>query len=415
MREKWKKLLEKLNRADDREEGVYEDLEDRELVIDEEDKKQRITIHAKLPRFYWVVIGNAVVFAAIWILYALCGSHIYSPKTAVREYYGAYADGDWNQVYDACAFPDSEFLSRQSFVNAHSYQSMDSEASQEIIGFSVKLAQKDEISRFYQIDYRVTGSSEMMSTQVEAVRGKPAGIFFRQWEIIPDGLYMENVEIQIPAQAKLTLDGIELSSEYFIATDNNVDIYRVPYLFCGYHTIALDQEGKDSYREIYKAEEGKPLQILPELRLSETTGAEISDFVIDVVDAVYEAAIGQEEFETIRQYFPSDAIGSSRAEDAYEEFVENFAGSSNRGVTKLAIRQMDLNVSGEGSAGFDVKVDMTFSAEEAYRSWYFYSSTKTYSGTSSLQLKVYTNEADLKVNEGIFDFFENMELDEEDV
>lgn len=411
----WKKLLGKLQSVHDEEEEFREeDLEDRELIIDQEDKKQRIAIRGKFPKFYWAVIANVLLFAVLAALYVVCGSRIYSPKTAVEEYYAAYAEGDWNKIFDACAFPTSEFLSRQSFVNAHSYHGISGEAEEEIIGFTVNLAQKDEISRIYQVDYRIKGNSEKLSTQVEAVRGKQAGIFFHEWEIVPDGMYMKNAEIQIPAQAKLTLDGIELSSDYYVSTDSNVDIYRLPYLFCGYHTILLEQEGKESYREIYMAEAGKPLQILPELRLSETTGKEITGFVLDAVDAVYQAAISHEEFDTISQYFPSDAIGRNRAEEAYGEFTENFAGNWSRGVTKLAIRQMDINVSGGGSSGFEVTVDMTFSAEEAYRAWQFYSSTETYSGTSSLELRVYTNEADLKLNEGIFGFFENMELDEED-
>lgn len=416
--ELWKKLLRRLQdvgSGDTDEEIPEEALRDRELIIDEEDKEQRVRIRGRLPRFYWVIIGNIAVFAVLAALYVTAGLRMYSPSKAVEEYYAAYVDGDWNAMYDACTFPESEFLSRQSFVNANSYQGIDGEAPETVIGFTVKPAQESELSRTYQVDYRVSGSKETKSVQVETVRGARAGIFFRTWEVIPDGLYMENVEIQIPAGAKLTLDGIGLSSEFYVATDSNVDIYRIPYLFCGYHTIALEQEGKEEYREIYKAEEGQPLRMLPDLRLSETTGKEITEFVLRAVDAVYEAAISHGEFESVSEYFPSDVIGKRRAEDAYGEFTEHFAGYRNKGVTKLAIRQMDLSVSGEGSSGFDVTVDMTFNAEEASRAWKFRNSTKTYSGTSTLTFKVYTNENELKLSEGIFGFFENMEQDEEEV
>lgn len=101
----WKKLLGKLQSVHDEEEEFREeDLEDRELIIDQEDKKQRIAIRGKFPKFYWAVIANVLLFAVLAALYVVCGSHIYSPKTAVEEYYAAYAEGDWNKSLTPAPF-----------------------------------------------------------------------------------------------------------------------------------------------------------------------------------------------------------------------------------------------------------------------------------------------------------------------
>ena len=153
---------------------------------------------------------STVTLLLLTAVFFMAGNYLYSPQKVARDYYEAMLAGDWNQMYDCCRFPKGQFLSRINFVNAMSYGTSGEKNTPEIKNYRLRRKETDESSGVstYTVSYTLQGVSESQNSTVKIARGSRIMGPFYEWYIVPEDLYVENVEIAVPEDADFYLDDI---------------------------------------------------------------------------------------------------------------------------------------------------------------------------------------------------------------
>lgn len=359
-----------------------------------------------LPPWVKGVACNCTVLALLGLIFFLCGNYMYGPAKTARAYYEARLAKDWNTVYDCCVFPKSSFLSRQNFVNANDYDpESGGEGGQkelpEITSYMMRKKGNEGGKTIYQINYSLKDDGEAHIEKLLMERGSTVLWFFSNWQVSPEDMYVADVNIAVPAKARLVLDGSDVTGKYKVkSSDSEKDIYQIPYLFLGWHTVELKESGKENYREVFELKEKRTLEFIPELQLNNKSGKEICERAEKAVDMIYQTAASHGDFKDISEYFFSDSKTQKAAEKAFGELSEEFSTSREAGIATLSVTRVTTSVKNQDDV-MSAGIDVVYTAEKVNRWLFFFYKTKTYSDSVELKANVLKEDGQWVFDEGI--------------
>ncbi|WP_461880978.1 hypothetical protein [Fusicatenibacter sp.] len=336
-----------------------------------------------LPMSLRILIVNLSLFLILCAVFFMAGAYLYAPQAAGRNYVEACLAGDWNSAYDVCQFPDSTFLSRKNYVNAMTWKAKqdgsDGQETPEIKSFFMRRKQSLETggNRIYTVRYTLKGVSDSQEETMEIAAGDIVKWNFKEWYVVPKDSYVTDVEITVPANASLYLDGVLVGKKYLKETADTVSVYKIPYLFIGGHTIELTEAKKDPYREIILVEDNSSMEFLPDLKLNDSTGKVIADRVEESLDKVFAAAVNGKAFSTIKDEFSADTAVQADAKEQYQQIRDAYLNSdTNTGITSVTISSISTTVTSVENQ-MKVETDVTATIEKRNRFLHFFRKTKT--------------------------------------
>lgn len=336
-----------------------------------------------LPMSLRILIVNLSLFLILCAVFFMAGAYLYAPQAAGRNYVEACLAGDWNSAYDVCQFPDSTFLSRKNYVNAMTWKAKqngsEGQETPEIKSFFMRRKQSLETgeNRIYTVRYTLKGVSDSQEETMEIAAGDIVKWNFKEWYVVPKDSYVTDVEITVPANASLYLDGVLVGKKYLKETADTVSVYKIPYLFIGGHTIELTEAKKDPYREIILVEDNSSMEFLPDLKLNDSTGKVIADRVEESLDKVFAAAVNGKAFSTIKDEFSADTAVQADAKEQYQQIRDAYLNSdTNTGITSVTISSISTTVTSVENQ-MKVETDVTATIEKRNRFLHFFRKTKT--------------------------------------
>ena len=336
-----------------------------------------------LPMSLRILIVNLSLFLILCAVFFMAGAYLYAPQAAGRNYVEACLAGDWNSAYDVCQFPDSTFLSRKNYVNAMTWKAKqngsEGQETPEIKSFFMRRKQSLETgeNRIYTVRYTLKGVSDSQEETMEIAAGDIVKWNFKEWYVVPKDSYVTDVEITVPANASLYLDGVQVGKKYLKETADTVSVYKIPYLFIGGHTIELTEAKKDPYREIILVEDNSSMEFLPDLKLNDSTGKVIADRVEESLDKVFAAAVNGKAFDTIKDEFSADTAVQADAKEQYQQIRDAYLNSdTNTGITSVTISSISTTVTSVENQ-MKVETDVTATIEKRNRFLHFFRKTKT--------------------------------------
>ena len=336
-----------------------------------------------LPVSLRILIVNLSLFLILCAVFFMAGAYLYAPQAAGRNYVEACLAGDWNSAYDVCQFPDSTFLSRKNYVNAMTWKAKQSgsegQETPEIKSFFMRRKQSLETgeNRIYTVRYTLKGVSDSQEETMEIAAGDIVKWNFKEWYVVPKDSYVTDVEITVPANASLYLDGVQVGKKYLKETADTVSVYKIPYLFIGGHTIELTEAKKDPYREIILVQDNSSMEFLPDLKLNDSTGKVIADCVEELLDKVFAAAVNGKAFSTIKDEFSADTAVQADAKEQYQQIRDAYLNSdTNTGITSVTISSISTTVTSVENQ-MKVETDVTATIEKRNRFLHFFRKTKT--------------------------------------
>ena len=374
MLQKWKKEGKRFHPVDKQ----GEEEETTELSV-----KIRAAKFRDLPMSLRILIVNLSLFLILCAVFFMAGAYLYAPQAAGRNYVEACLAGDWNSAYDVCQFPDGAFLTRKNYVNAMTWKAkQDGSAGQEtpeIKSFFMRRKQSLETggNRIYTVRYTLKGVSDSKEETMEIAAGDIVKWNFKEWYVVPKDSYVTDVEITVPANASLYLDGVQVGKKYLKETADTVSVYKIPYLFIGGHTIELTEAKKDPYREIILVEDNSSMEFLPDLKLNDSTGKVIADCVEESLDKVFAAAVNGKAFDTIKDEFSADTAVQADAKEQYQQIRDAYLNSdTNTGITSVTISSISTTVTSTENQ-MKIETDVTATIEKRTRFLHFFRKTKT--------------------------------------
>lgn len=336
-----------------------------------------------LPMSLRILIVNLSLFLILCAVFFMAGAYLYAPQAAGRNYVEACLAGDWNSAYDVCQFPDSTFLSRKNYVNAMTWKAKqdgtDGQETPEIKSFFMRRKRNPETgeNRIYTVRYTLKGVSDSKEETMEIAAGDIVKWNFKEWYVVPKDSYVTDVEITVPANASLYLDGVQVGKKYLKETADTVSVYKIPYLFIGGHTIELTEAKKDPYREIILVEDNSSMEFLPDLKLNDSTGKVIADCVEESLDKVFAAAVNGKTFGTIKDEFSADTAVQADAKEQYQQIRDAYLNSdTNTGITSVTISSISTTVTSVENQ-MKVETDVNATIEKRNRFLHFFRKTKT--------------------------------------
>ena len=336
-----------------------------------------------LPVSLRILIVNLSLFLILCAVFFMAGAYLYAPQAAGRNYVEACLAGDWNSAYDVCQFPDSTFLSRKNYVNAMTWKAKQSgsegQETPEIKSFFMRRKQSLETgeNRIYTVRYTLKGVSDSQEETMEIAAGDIVKWNFKEWYVVPKDSYVTDVEITVPANASLYLDGVLVGKKYLKETADTVSVYKIPYLFIGGHTIELTEAKKDPYREIILVEDNSSMEFLPDLKLNDSTGKVIADCVEESLDKVFATAVNGKAFDTIKDEFSADTAVQADAKEQYQQIRDAYLNSdTNTGITSVTISSISTTVTSTENQ-MKIETDVTATIEKRTRFLHFFRKTKT--------------------------------------
>ena len=385
MLQKWKKEGKRFRPVDKQ----GEEEETTELSV-----KIRAAKFRDLPMSLRILIVNLSLFLILCAVFFMAGAYLYAPQAAGRNYVEACLAGDWNSAYDVCQFPDSTFLTRKNYVNAMTWKAKqdgsDGQETPEIKSFFMRRKQSLETggNRIYTVRYTLKGVSDSKEETMEIAAGDIVKWNFKEWYVVPKDSYVTDVEITVPANASLYLDGVQVGKKYLKETADTVSVYKIPYLFIGGHTIELTEAKKDPYREIILVEDNSSMEFLPDLKLNDSTGKVIADRVEESLDKVFAAAVNGKAFDTIKDEFSADTEVQANAKEQYQQICDAYLNSdTNTGITNVTISSISTTVTSVENQ-MQIATEVTATIEKRNRFLHFFRKTKTETVTWKIESAV---------------------------
>ena len=385
MLQKWKKEGKRFRPVDKQ----GEEEETTELSV-----KIRAAKFRDLPMSLRILIVNLSLFLILCAVFFMAGAYLYAPQAAGRNYVEACLAGDWNSAYDVCQFPDSTFLTRKNYVNAMTWKAKqdgsDGQETPEIKSFFMRRKQSLETggNRIYTVRYTLKGVSDSKEETMEIAAGDIVKWNFKEWYVVPKDSYVTDVEITVPANASLYLDGVQVGKKYLKETADTVSVYKIPYLFIGGHTIELTEAKKDPYREMILVEDNSSMEFLPDLKLNDSTGKVIADRVEESLDKVFAAAVNGKAFGTIKDEFSADTAVQADAKEQYQQIRDAYLNSdTNTGITSVTISSISTTVTSTENQ-MKIETDVTATIEKRTRFLHFFRKTKTETVTWKMESAV---------------------------
>ncbi len=354
---------------------------------DPQDRRQRKPI----PKTAFVIGAEVIAAVALVIGSAKIMEKKCSPETAALEFWKAAAEADWSTAYDYCEFPDSEMLTKQMFVNAHAsdtdtidYKSVEvtdaaSVAADQLdsigslFGFDTDSLIDSAVGNTYVITYQEVGESETKYEYLNLSKtGKKQFLFWDEWKVTSSELYAKDVNLNVPAEAEVALNGETVSSEYEAADpdDSSRKEITFPYLFAGDYQMEITEEGMRTYRTVLAVDEYGVDTSYYDLKPSSEILESLSQQAGEDIQTILEAAVDGKSFAKIEELFSSDTLVDGDAQDDYESLIEQIKGNgSTSGVITFSLDNM--KVSSEGDAS-DQGIELTVTADRSvtYRRYY---------------------------------------------
>lgn len=341
-----------------------------------------------LPKLMFVVIAEAVAAAALIAGIFMVAKNRFSPETVARNYWEAVMDHEWGKAYDYCSFPDSELLSRQMYVNANAYNDeiADYESVRVIDSMAEAQSQLDSMSSWlgdyaeeaqemtggdsmknYTIEYRLKGSSENCYSYVTVAKtDKKKFLFWDDWKVTSSDSWAQDVQVMIPENAKMTLNGVEVDTAD-AAVEDGMKTVTIPYLFTGQYQMSVTEEGMMDYNRLltvssYGIDESY-ISLIP----SEETVNEVAAKAGEDIKTIVESALEGKPFSDVADLFTEDTLNDGGVENDYENLVEELAGDGETsGVISLQLNNFNVELASQPGSG-NVELYVTIDKKETYR------------------------------------------------
>jgi len=329
-----------------------------------------------------IMAGVAVIAVAI-IVFIVVGKKSQNYEALATKYFLAEQKCEWDTVFNSIDIPDGEFLTKELLSKAQSKTS-----SKEISNYSVSeesdiyssIINKDKeladasISKDVDIEYRVKGEASNTTDTIGVIKLKEKNLlFFDKYKISPDNLIASNYTFIVAKGAKVTINGVEVSSKYLKESTSSSsysyevdeDNYVIDYLFKGEYTIKVTQENMEDYEEDVTIDSDDDSYTYTSAKIGPKISSQLVTAGQDAMKTVYDAVVARKDFSTLSSLFVNDTEIQSDAKSTYAYFMDEQITSDGIGLTKVSWTSLTGTASQDSSAS-DGLISVTVTVKGAY-------------------------------------------------
>ena len=273
-----------------------------------------------------VIIGAVVVAVIAAVIVFICvGNSLTNYKKTAGSYVKAVEECDWAKAYSLVQIPDSEFLTKNAFITAHSEATGSAVGNMRVIdSFSSKgrLPGNKAVSVIYTT---ATGadSQDLLLT----VTDKHYMLFFKKYKVSTEDTVVSDCTINVPKGLTLFINDVLVGDQYKSkdsGKNSSYDVYKIPYLFNGTTILKATSEFTEDYtKEIYPSYDEYTTSISSyDIKFAEDKINGLKDQAKKDVTEFFDAAQKKNDFSTVSDKFTTDM--QSSAKSTYNGYVDAF-------------------------------------------------------------------------------------------
>ncbi|WP_287386872.1 zinc ribbon domain-containing protein [Lachnospira sp.] len=326
------------------------------------------------------IVGIAVAVVAVIVAivaFVSIGKAGVDYKKTAKKYVTAIEQCDWDTAYDLINLPDSEFLTKEALINAHA-----DATGEKVTGITVtdaySTAGSTKGSATVKVTYSTATSNGNQSTYVLSQTNDKYLLFFKKYKVSSEGLVYKNTSIQVPKGCTLSINGVEVKSNYIKADNSSYgsyyDTYVIPYIFAGDNKIKLTSDVTEDYETSINVSYDESLKSISYSDLSFTDDAEKAamEKAQSDIATIAKAAYEKKGYSDIKSLVSSEAD----VEDEYDDLVDDFHqaySSYSRDVTsydlsavKATVGTKYFTLTDEGAPKMRIYLGYTISGKYKY-------------------------------------------------
>ena len=273
-----------------------------------------------------VIIGAAAAVVIVAVIVFICvGNSLTNYKKTAGSYVKAVEECDWAKAYSLVQIPDSEFLTKNAFITAHSEATGSAVGNMRVIdSFSSKgrLPGNKAVSVIYTT---ATGadSQDLLLT----VTDKHYMLFFKKYKVSTEDAVVSDCTINVPKGLTLFINDVLVGEQYKSkdsGKNSSYDVYKIPYLFNGTTILKATSEFTEDYtKEIYPSYDEYTTSISSyDVKFAEDKISGLKDKAKKDVTEFFDAAQKKNDFSTVSDKFTTDM--QSSAKSTYNGYVDTF-------------------------------------------------------------------------------------------
>lgn len=252
-----------------------------------------------------ILIGCILVVVAALVAGYMFVSNSLKPDKIALKYFKAYANKDADKLCDVISLNDSEFVSKKLIK-----ESFKNEEKIKLANYSVEKTEKSTngLSARVTIKYVEDGSSKEKTQTVKLTKNKNKKyLFFDNWVVDSSELIVEDYNISVPKDAKVSINGVEIKDKYKNDSSSSYyDSYTIPSILKGEYEIVADLtsgiklSGKSTIKNSYSSFASSSL------KLEKKTEESLVKDIKEKVKAIYDAVMDDKSFDDIKDKFNDD-------------------------------------------------------------------------------------------------------------
>lgn len=304
------------------------------------------------------------------------------PEGVAKSYIEALKTNNAGEIYESLGLDgDTTFASKEMF---QSIFENDENNLSNITNYTISDVIYSDGNLAATVQFKVTrkDSSEEETVNVNVVKKSDKKfLIFDEWEVTKDSVsalgvdLVENYQVRVPKNAKVTINDIELEQKYLNAdySDEEEDVYVIPQIFEMTATIKTtlengleitDEEEISSYDVAYTAEVSLE-------NLSEDTRNKLKEQMTNDINKMYENIIAKKNWDAVKDSYNYEGADLKDLQEEYnslyERIVENATNTLTKfNVTDLTVSRVRLNDGGqlEVTAKFDYDYTISYDSND---------------------------------------------------
>ncbi len=322
-----------------------------------------------------------LIFAALLVAFFMIANAKFSAKATADSYAKATAAGDWESVYSLLDLSSSELLSEEMFVSVQLSADYD-----EVEDFEIEKVEFNSTDNKVQFGCTFETKYDDI-TEVILVK-KQSGkkwLFFEDWKIDADSMLAQSVQIKVPADATVKLNGVDLLSIKKLKTEqfDTTKVLSLPDAFRGTYMIEVSAPGRETVCEQIVLADYAYFSFTDMAPTSEAIDA-IAIQSRDNLEVIFSALMSESSYEDL--ITANDALFSqtNNFSYCYENWLPYFNGDGYYMYNSITMTDIECTLSNYGydsekQAPFmrmNLESTMDISGYEPYYDWW--TDTQTY-------------------------------------
>ncbi len=308
-------------------------------------KKKR---HFPIPALCLIIIATSLVIA--FFIFFIYMKQQTDPDHILDRYITTFMSKDISALHAMIGFEDSPFLNAESFGKSmeecHQYSS--------ITNYALTKYQNpgdpDQVE--YVLQYWTDRRQNPYTQTLKLRRAeKKQYLFFDNWLIDNSEFLARGCQIKVPAQALVTVDGVELSKDQIRENEGSLCLYEIGDLYTGKHQICVTIDGFKPYSTettLQNADySAAPLYniTMSLFSLTKDTKKQLENTAKNLLKDLYSLALDEKGFEDLAQKHTFEDSQKSALEQAYNTLVANNINSGSH-LTDINFREFESSSTG---------------------------------------------------------------------